>query len=531
MENFNVFGIMLDCSRNAVMRPEQVKKFIDYIAKMGYNALELYTEDTYVLPNEKYFGYLRGGYTGAEIKDIDEYAISKGVELIPCIQTLAHFTNTLKLPQFNAVKDVNDILLVGEPKTYELIEKFFEFLSNNFSSRKVNIGMDEAHLLGLGKYLDENGYQNRFEIFLKHLNKVNEIAKKYGFIPHMWSDMFFRLKNKGEYYGKNLLIEKEIMESVPENVGLAYWDYYNFDKKVYDGMFRSHKAFNREVWFAGGAWCWAGFAPFNSRAMHLSKIAIKSAIKNGIKNAIITMWGDNGKECSFFSVLPALYAIRQYALGNYNEKEIKKGFYELFGFKFDDFTLLDKLNATKANVEDFRNNNPCKALLYNDCFLGLFDKALEKEGNLPYFAVSKKLKKAAGRVGEFGYIHETLFKLSKVLELKADLGIRTRKAYVNRDEKELNALVKVYTEVEKILKNFYDSFRLLWMKENKPFGFEIQDARLGGLIMRVSSCKQTLKDYLDGKIDKIEELETELLEYSDSISCNNYAMLISTSGI
>ena len=74
---------MLDCSRNAVMKVCEVKRFIDYIAQMGYNALELYTEDTFEVIDEPFFGYLRGRYSIAELREIDAYAQTKNVELIP----------------------------------------------------------------------------------------------------------------------------------------------------------------------------------------------------------------------------------------------------------------------------------------------------------------------------------------------------------------------------------------------------------------------------------------------------------------
>ena len=45
-------GVMVDCSRNAVMKVETVKKFIDAMSKMGYNMLMLYTEDAFYV--EKY---------------------------------------------------------------------------------------------------------------------------------------------------------------------------------------------------------------------------------------------------------------------------------------------------------------------------------------------------------------------------------------------------------------------------------------------------------------------------------------------
>ena len=53
-------GVMVDCSRDACYKPEAVEEFISVIARMGYDMLMLYTEDTYELEDEPYFGYMRG---------------------------------------------------------------------------------------------------------------------------------------------------------------------------------------------------------------------------------------------------------------------------------------------------------------------------------------------------------------------------------------------------------------------------------------------------------------------------------------
>ena len=42
-----MLGVMIYCSRNAVMKPKAVKQFADIIKAMGYDTLMLYTEDTY----------------------------------------------------------------------------------------------------------------------------------------------------------------------------------------------------------------------------------------------------------------------------------------------------------------------------------------------------------------------------------------------------------------------------------------------------------------------------------------------------
>jgi len=50
------------------------------------------------------------------------------------------------------------------------------------------------------------------------------------------------------------------------------------------------------------------------------------------------------------------------------------------------------------------------------------------------------------------------------------------------------------------------------MLENKPHGFDVQDIRIGGLIMRVRHNKQRLSQFLRGDIERIEELEEHLLD-------------------
>ncbi|MBQ9756190.1 MAG: family 20 glycosylhydrolase, partial [Clostridia bacterium] len=160
MKNYKQFGVMLDMSRNAVMKVSQVKKFMNIIKSFGYNALGLYLEDTYEIKGEPYFGYLRGRYTQAELKEIDAYGQSIGVQVIPYIQTLAHLDALTRNMAYNDVFDIEDVLLIDEPKTYDLIDKMFQTVSDCFTSRTVNIGMDEAFKVGLGKYINKHGYQN-----------------------------------------------------------------------------------------------------------------------------------------------------------------------------------------------------------------------------------------------------------------------------------------------------------------------------------------------------------------------------------
>lgn len=184
---------MADVSRNAVLSIDGAKKMIRLLAAMGYDSLMLYTEDTYEVPEYPYFGRMRGRYSADEIKEIDDYADMFGIELIPCMQTLAHLATALRWPGLSSMTDCGDILLVGDEKTYTFIRACLETCRRLFRSKRINIGMDEAHMLGRGRYLSRNGYRPAPEIMLEHLDRVAKICAEIGYEPMMWSDMFFRM--------------------------------------------------------------------------------------------------------------------------------------------------------------------------------------------------------------------------------------------------------------------------------------------------------------------------------------------------
>ncbi len=517
--SFEEFGVMLDFSRNAVMRTEAIKLFIRTIALMGYNFLGLYMEDTIEIPEEPYFGYMRGAMTALELKEIDEYAKIFGMEIRAYIQTLAHVNQITRYEEYQEIIDTNDILLVGEERTYQLIENLIKAASENISSRKINIGMDEAHMIGLGKYLDKHGYSNRFKIMEEHLDRVLAICRKYGLQVQMWSDMFFRLAYGGEYYledGQSVATHK-----IPPEVEIVYWDYYSCDKEHYDRMLKNHFKLSEQVGFAGGAWKWTGFAPHNRYSLEIGKAAIEACRENNVKSVVITAWGDNGAEASAFSVLPALYGDADY---NYTGNINPSKFIHLTGMSFGDFMQIELVNLFSEDAAI--HNNAGKYLLYNDALLATFDSVVFDGISEYYEAAAFKLKSLSANKN-YGYLFETQSKLCSVLRYKADLGKRIKLSYDKKDKAGLSRIAE--EEIPQLLEEldgFSASFETQWEKENKPFGFEVQCIRLGGLGKRLEYVKRQLKAYIAGEKSKVEELEAERKAFhyfeQDDINRLNY---------
>ncbi len=512
---FNTNGAMVDMSRNGVMNLKTVKFMLRKMALMGLNSYMLYTEDTYEVENRPYFGYMRGRYTRDEIRELDDYAIKLGIELIPCVQLLGHLATMLRWNAAAPYKDTENVLLVGADETYALIDDMLKSISSCFTSRRLHMGMDETHDLGTGKYLDINGYRERKDVFFEHLNRVVEMVKSYGFKPMMWSDMFFRMSANGIKdfgdYDTRTVIPNDIKQYVPDGVQQIFWDYYHPDEEFYAVNIEKHKLLGENTMFAGGVWTWSGHCPHYTRSLRNSLPALDACKKGNIKEVIATVW-HNGSESNLIMSLAGLtwYADYDYK-GYYNEDSVKECFKFSCGQSYDDFM---KTELPEYPHGDNYNTGLSRALLYNDPLTGLLDKQISEMDTASYYKnVSAVLSDAGKDSGTFEIAFDVIKKLSSLLENKADFGVRLKKAYDANDTKSLAALAIECDIITEKLNALRESHRIAWMEYNKPFGWDVHDIRYGGLIMRFETTKTRILAFLAGEIDKIEELEEERLRY------------------
>lgn len=514
---YDLLGAMPDASRNAVPTVGTVKRYLRILAAEGINALMLYTEDTYELEGYPYFGHLRGRYTDAEIREIDDYADLLGIELIPCIQTLAHLNAFFEWPDSERYHDCNDILLVGEEKVYEMIDRMLATCEKNFRSRKINIGMDEAHMLGAGKFKDREGDVPRFEIMLRHLSRVAELCKKHGFEPRMWSDMFFRILNHGVYRVKGTVIPQEIVDAVPENVTLTYWDYYQVKVENYDELFRQHKTFKNPIAFAGGDSSWYGQAPLNRCGRNSAIAAVESIEKNEIKEIYVTSWKDDGAACSHFSSLVSLflYAEADWRGRERMEEDARSAMPALTGLDYDELLSLEDLNDLPGRKKLGEvPANPIRYVLYENILQGKFDCHIPKGSGRHFAKEAERLSEIAERGGEWAYFYRTLEKLARVLSHKAEMGKRLTEYYLAGDRERVREIADTgIPDLIGEIREYHDEFRRQWLKENKTFGFDVMDIRIGGVIAQLESAEVLLGEWLSGDRERIDDLEAPRLPY------------------
>lgn len=528
MPQFDTTGVMFDGAQaNAAMNIRSIREFLRRMAVMGLNMLMLYCEDGFEVPEEPYFSYMRPHYAEAELRECDRYAAVFGIEMIPCIQTLAHLPDALRWKVYEDIREDDETLLVGNERTYEFIEHLISAACRPFRSRRIHIGMDEAWKLGRGKYFDEHGCVHPSEIMKKHLERLMQITRRLGLQPMIWSDMFFRSFSKsGQYYDRDADIPKDAGKLVPDGVSLVYWDYYHTDENDYRDMIDRHRIFGEPI-FAGGIWSWLGFAPNWGRTLQTANPAMEACKKNNIREVFATVWGDCGTESNVFVNLLGLSLFAEHSYAEHlDEEKFHRRFEFCTGGNFDDFyalRLFDEVPSTvKGNCDE---KNPSKYLLWQDLLTGLFDENIKGlELNAHYAGLARLFDEAAERNSGYVNLFRFYAQLARTLSIKAELGIKITQTYRSGDLKGLSAIAadelpRLLQEVEKLRA----LHRKNWFAENHALGWDVLDMRYGSLLIRIRSAGEEIGEYLSGILPRLEELEVERLPYDGQPGLVSYA--------
>ncbi len=500
---FDTVGPMLDMSRGKVMTVAAVKEYIDYIAALGMNMLMLYTEDMFEVEGYPKFGHLRGRYTIAELREIDDYGYEMGVELIPCIQTFGHLEQYIKMKDANVPNENATVLLPGHPDTYAFIDAELTAIRKAFRTDRIHLGMDETHGLGLGKYLKEHGLRNPGDIYREHLAKVLEISSKYFKKPIIWSDMFFE-GHDGRQYGLDV-VDQAVIDNTPRNVNLCFWNYYRDYFEWYDDQLTQHDRFPNEISFGGGIWTWDGLAPNLTYTLNTMEPAMRACLAHNVKTIIATLWVSGTNGADYHQALPGLTIFSEMCyLGEACTREdIYRASETLCGVDEALFNAISDIYLGYNGAVSL-----AKGFVYCDLLIDLMCYDVD------YTAALETMNKAYAVIDAHkDYAHREFFlSLYRIAILRIQLLKGLRPAYKAGDKDFLQkAASQLIPALISEFDTFYPQFLSLWRKYYKGFGLEMYTHDFGGNILRLKDVKALLESYLSGEIDAIEELETETI--------------------
>jgi hypothetical protein len=252
--------------------------------------------------------------------------------------------------------------------------------------------------------------------------------------------------------------------------------------------------------------------------MDTTNPALMACKKEGIREVFVTLWGDNGTENIVFENMLGMQLYAEHGFSDTVDTEkLKKRFEFCTGARYDDFMSIGKLDEVPGVKE--RNpdmSNPCQYLLWQDILTGMFDKNIEGHPlGEHYDKLTAEFKKCAVRNGEYNYIFELLAKVSDVLAIKSEIGLKITHAYKSGDRDQLKCIAeKDLAQLAARVRRLHECHRDVWHKVHQPFGWEIMDIRYGGVLMRIEDAIYRINGYLDGKISGIEELDRERLYFT-----------------
>ncbi|MBR3085069.1 MAG: family 20 glycosylhydrolase [Kiritimatiellae bacterium] len=531
---FDTIGIMLDCSRNSVKTVDYLKGYFDRLAILGYNMVMLYTEETYKIDGEPFFGFMRGAYTHAEIRELDDYAASLGIELIPCIQALAHLEQIFKWGKYKDIRDLDGILLEGEEKTYELVEKMVETWSSCVRSRRIHLGMDEAHGLGTGEHERRFGRQSGFEIINRHLKRCCAICEKYGMKPMIWSDMYFRIGSKtNAYYDLGSQPPEKVAKGIPKGLELVYWDYYHDDQSFYEKFIDKHRALSGDPLMGSGVWTWNLFWYSHHNTRKTVEPCLKACRAKKLREVFFTMWGDQGGYCDYGSALAGLaYSAELAFTGEAPAAALEKRLKALCGgSSYKAVTALGEVSHLHA--DHILLDDPLMLLYihsmkatrrFND--MGGVDKdsgsrTATFEGARAAFEKARRAIASApdGEAGSMALARA----YAEALCLKMKLASQVFAMAGRKDHrKAAAALLDTAVDYEEAVSQFYSEFHQMWHSQNKPFGLESIQIRLGGQVIRAGELVMRLEAFLAGDEKTIPEF-AELATIGDAQVTGSHA--------
>jgi len=498
-------GLMIDSSRNAVIKPEVLRMILRRLALFGYNAVCLYTEDTYEVDGHPEMGYLRGKCTQKELRELDAYAAKLGIEMLPCIQTLGHMEQILSHPNYRKFRDDDHILNIKMPETYQFIEALIDSAAKPYRSRRIHLGLDETWGLSRGRAFVPNTPIDPRNDYLDHLQKLMGICRARGLKPMMWGDIVIGMSGTQAF-------SEDQAAKLPKDMKMVFWNYYQPDPEYYRNTIRQYRKMGFEPMVAPGLWSWGRLWASQYVTDVSAKPFMAVAREEGISEALMTMWGDDGHETPFAANYPAVAQFADDCWWAKPRIEETKALVEaVCGTEFGAYTLPGRLDhyPGRENESIQARANISKSMLWDDPLLGIFAKHYAGTRLGPHIQVlSDLIAKAARRASPsdrplFAYAGS----LAQVLVLKADLHNAAREAYLKKDIKGLREISKKIPQVVRCMRKLLKAHSALWLEERKPFGLEALQIRYGGQLVRLAEMKDRIDGFLQGKTTSIMELE------------------------
>ncbi len=484
-------GILLDVSRGKVPTVQSLRGLVDLCVRLKLNALLLYTEHTFRFRRHPEIGADASPLDAATVRELDAYAAVRHVELIPCLQSLGHMEQILRLPRYRGLAETARGWTLSPvlPGTYALLRELYEEYLPNFRSRWFNANCDEPFDLTAGRSAEREKALGPGGVYLEHVRRVRDLARALGKRTMIWSDVVHAHPAR--------------IPEIDRDLVLLDWGYearHDYDRVE---AFAKH---GLDFVVCPGTSSWNCLFPRLENS--LANIAGYAAAgkKHGALGQIVTDWGDFGhynlQGNSWFGYA---WAAQQAWAGDAAPRDFDRAFSRcLFG---DESGEVARLYRALGAVHDagFRtfNGSPLQFLYFDTLDTAFFVDAA-KPTHLRRSLASLERVRARIEAARSRFEREQL--TWEELLLAADCSIhaarkglaggeylawrrqptRARAAARRRLARELRSLADEQARLGRLL-------RRLWLRRSRPSNFEITGRRLKRAVRSLRRAARALE--------------------------------------
>jgi len=309
-------GLYYDVSRGRVPKLEQLLQMVDTLAQYKINQLQLYIEHTFLFRGHPDIGKGASPLTAEDILILDRHCCERHVELVPSLASFGHLATVLKHPRYHHLAETEPrcSLAPANPGTYTFLDSLFAEFLPLFSSKRFNVCCDEVGDLGNGQSAELCRRKGKGEVYLGHLVKLNQLARKYGKQIMFWGDII-------RHY-------PELISKIPKDVTVLDWAYdYNSNFEAIEDFKKAGLPF----FACPGTSSWTTLFPRLPEARANIAGFAAAGKKFGARGLLNTDWGDGG-HFNFMenSWLGYLFGAEQAWNTGANQQDFNERFVRLF---------------------------------------------------------------------------------------------------------------------------------------------------------------------------------------------------------
>ncbi|MFA6471916.1 MAG: glycoside hydrolase family 20 zincin-like fold domain-containing protein [Candidatus Latescibacterota bacterium] len=291
--DFENRGFYHDISRGKVPQIKTMKLLIEKASRYKLNQIQFYVEHVFAFRSNADIWKGFDVITPDEILQLDEYACSLQIDLVPSLASFGHMYEILQNPVYSSLCELENFdpkqqllwknrmehhtIDVSNEGSYKLIGEMFEDYLPLFSSKTFNICCDETWDLGTGrtkKLADKEGVG---ELYIGHILRLIEMVQKYDKKVMIWGDIVVK--------------HPELISRLPKDVTLLNWEY---GQSVTDDQTSLFGKSGVRFFNCPGVSGWNRLAnDLNAATINIRNM-VDYGKKNGARGILNTDWGDYG---------------------------------------------------------------------------------------------------------------------------------------------------------------------------------------------------------------------------------------------